>query len=148
MGDADKTGCSDAERTELAQSMGRLWRTIVGGIEHPPIGETHFQPGQFWVLGALKQGPKRMSELAEITQTSSANITGIVDRLADKGIIERVRSETDRRVVEVALTKEGRAMMAQSRKAFCARVAQVLAPLTADEQRELARLIRKALEIE
>lgn len=148
MADADKNACSDAERQELAQSFGRLWRSIVSGIDHPPLGDAPLQPGQFWVLGAIAKGPKRMSDLAEITRTSSANITGIVDRLAEKGIIERTRSDADRRVVEVALTRRGRAMMTQGMRLFCGRVEHVLSPLTVAEQRELARLLRKALEQE
>jgi DNA-binding MarR family transcriptional regulator len=146
MADVDKSGCSDEEHGELAQSLGRLWRAIISGMEHPPVGEVPFQPGQFRVLGALAEGPKRMSELAEITRTSSANITGIVDRLAERGIIERTRSESDRRVVDVALTEKGRAMMAEGMRVFCGRVAEVMAPLTPDEQRELARLLRKAVD--
>lgn len=86
-----------------------------------------------------------MSELAEITRTSSANITGIVDRLAERGIVERTRPESDRRVVEVALTKQGRTMMAEGMRQFQVRVEQVLAPLTADEQAQLARLLKKVL---
>jgi len=86
-----------------------------------------------------------MSELAEITRTSSANITGIVDRLAERGIVERTRPESDRRVVEVALTKQGRTMMAEGMRQFQVRVEQVLAPLTAAEQAQLARLLKKVL---
>lgn len=145
MSSAESSRPADEVRTELARSIGRLWRTIFVGIEHPPVGGVPLQPGQFWVLGALGEGPRRMSELAEITRTSSANITGIVDRLAERGIVERTRPESDRRVVEVALTKQGRTMMAEGMRQFQVRVGQVLAPLTAAEQAQLARLLKKVL---
>lgn len=48
-----------------------------------------------------------MSELAERIHQSSATMTGIVDRLVEKGWVTRRRSEEDRRAVFVALTPEG-----------------------------------------
>ena len=48
-----------------------------------------------------------MSELAERIQQSSATMTGIVDRLVEKGWVSRRRSEEDRRAVFVSLTSEG-----------------------------------------
>ena len=48
-----------------------------------------------------------MSELAERIQQSSATMTGIVDRLVEKGWVTRRRSEEDRRAVFVDLTAQG-----------------------------------------
>ncbi|MCL5998347.1 MAG: MarR family transcriptional regulator [Chloroflexi bacterium] len=48
-----------------------------------------------------------MSELADRIHQSSATMTGIVDRLVEKGWVTRRRSEEDRRAVFVALTPDG-----------------------------------------
>lgn len=48
-----------------------------------------------------------MSELAERIHQSSATMTGIVDRLVEKGWVTRRRSEDDRRAVFVNLTSQG-----------------------------------------
>lgn len=48
-----------------------------------------------------------MSELAELTNQSAGTLTGIVDRLIDDGLVQRVRDTEDRRVVQVALTEAG-----------------------------------------
>jgi DNA-binding MarR family transcriptional regulator len=52
-------------------------------------------------------GPVTMSQLAEMLDVSVASATGIVDRMEKKGVIERRRSDEDRRVVEVHVTERG-----------------------------------------
>jgi DNA-binding MarR family transcriptional regulator len=49
-------------------------------------------------------GPLTMSRLAEMLDVSLSNATGIVDRLEDKGFVERVRVKDDRRIVLVQPT--------------------------------------------
>lgn len=86
-----------------------------------------------------------MRDLAQATRTSSANVTGLVDRLADRGLVRRERSLADRRVIEVSLTEAGVELMREGHGQFRRRVEEVLSPLTGPERRELERLIRKAL---
>jgi DNA-binding MarR family transcriptional regulator len=64
---------------------------------------------QYLSMDALqnKSDECSMSELAERIHQSSATMTGIVDRLVEKGWVTRRRSEEDRRAVFVALTPEG-----------------------------------------
>ena len=49
-------------------------------------------------------GPLTMSKLAEMLDVSLSNATGIVDRLEDRGFVERVRVKDDRRIVLVQPT--------------------------------------------
>lgn len=64
-------------------------------------------PQMVTLLAIRSCGSCRMGTLAEITQQSCGTLTGIVDRLIEDGLVERVRSVNDRRVVEVALTSKG-----------------------------------------
>jgi len=97
----------------------------------------------FWVLGSLMHGPRRMSELADVVEISSASLTGIVDRLEDRGLARRVRSDEDRRVVTVELTEAGRAEMVASNREFAARVRTLLEPLSEQERAQLLALLTK-----
>lgn len=47
------------------------------------------------------------SELAETFEVNKSAITAIINRMVDRGIIQRIRDEDDRRVVYLSLTKEG-----------------------------------------
>jgi DNA-binding MarR family transcriptional regulator len=54
-------------------------------------------------------GTLPMSRLASLVDVSVSNITGIVDRLEQHGMVERVREERDRRLVLVRATPTGTA---------------------------------------
>jgi len=65
------------------------------------------------VLWGLERAPDqrlRMSELAEKVVLSRSNLTRLVDRLEDAGLVERERSEEDRRGAYAVLTESGRAV--------------------------------------
>ncbi len=126
----------------IAHALRHTWYALVR-CSTPRQGLEGVQKQGFWVLGALLEGPKRMTELAEVTQISSASLTGIVDRLEDRGLAHRVRSEQDRRVVTVELTEQGREEMVASNRDFETRVSALLEPLTAPEREQLLTLLTK-----
>jgi DNA-binding MarR family transcriptional regulator len=66
---------------------------------------------RFDVMAALSRYPKglKMSELSGVLKVSNGNVTGLVDRLADEGLLERVAVPGDRRASLVRLTAQGRA---------------------------------------
>ena len=63
---------------------------------------------QLMVLQALSpDGRAKPSDIARRVHLSQATITSIVDRLLKAGLVNRERSEGDRRVVDVVLTQAG-----------------------------------------
>ncbi|MBI2763050.1 MAG: MarR family transcriptional regulator [Chloroflexi bacterium] len=58
-----------------------------------------------WLLD--HHGDLHMGQLAELVDVSMSNATGIVDRMEERGLVERVRVPNDRRVVLVRLTPAG-----------------------------------------
>jgi DNA-binding MarR family transcriptional regulator len=55
----------------------------------------------------LDQGSVSAAVLADTMYVTSSNLTGILDRLEAKGLLERVRSEHDRRAIFLRLTEKG-----------------------------------------
>jgi DNA-binding MarR family transcriptional regulator len=86
--------------TKVRPRMIELWR------------EFDLMPPQQMLLGLLSE-PKPMGELAQHLHCDSSNITGLVDRLEERGLVERRAAEGDRRVKLVALTGEGERMRAE-----------------------------------
>lgn len=65
--------------------------------------------GQFWGLHAVSSlGPASVNSMAHRLLVSPPTACANVDALVRAGLVERRRSETDRRRVEVALTRRGR----------------------------------------
>ena len=58
-----------------------------------------------------RHGSMRMSELASALDMSLANATGIVSRMEERGLLGRSRDASDRRVVNVTLSDEGRQLL-------------------------------------
>jgi len=72
---------------------------------------------QLHLLDLLQQhGPLRISDLAERMRVSAGAVTLQSDRLIKLALIERTRSETDRRVVYVTITERGREHVATARE--------------------------------
>jgi len=59
-------------------------------------------------------GEMPMSRLAEMLDVSDSNATGLIDRVEERGYVERIRVASDRRVVVVQLTPSGRQMLDES----------------------------------
>ena len=52
-------------------------------------------------------GPMSSADLSRLMYVTPSNITGIIDRLERKGLVERIRKEGDRRVALITLTDNG-----------------------------------------
>lgn len=74
------------------------------------------------------KGPRSMSELAALLGVRLSTMTGVVDQLEGKGLVERVDHPEDRRSLQVRLTSEGKKLYHSAHEAFLAH----LAPLVED----------------
>lgn len=107
------------------------------------IGGRGLTPGEFGVLEALyHKGPLLLGDLQRKILVSSGGITFLVDRLVEKGLVERTRCPDDRRARYAALTPKGEGLIAEIFPAHARRVAEVMAPLGRAEQEEAIRLLR------
>ena len=88
------------------------------------------------------RGPLTMTHLAELLDVSVASATGIVDRMEKKGVIERTRSEEDRRVVEVSVTDVGEEVFSAMQAERQIRLAQLLSEIKDDDLAALLQGLR------
>ena len=101
---------------------------------------------QFAALDAVAQQPGiDQASLAATISFDRATIGGVVDRLEQKGLIERTVSPDDRRARLLQLTAAGRRQLAALRPVVEALQAEILAPLSAKERAAFLALARKAL---
>lgn len=136
---------TDAERLALGAWV-RLARAAdaVSQALQPALQEHELTESQFGVLEALYHlGPLCQSELAAKILRTGGNLTLIVDKLENQGLVRRVRRPEDRRFVEVHLTVPGEALVRRVFPGHARRAALVFRALSATEQRELARLCRR-----
>jgi DNA-binding MarR family transcriptional regulator len=111
---------TDPDRTtEVAAALERvvpvLWDTYFTPL--PPGLVADLPLGQARTLTHLSVvGQRRMGELAEDLGVKLPTATGIVDRLVERGLVQRSASDEDRRVVWVRPTAEGEAIAEAARR--------------------------------
>jgi len=100
------------------------------------------------VLSMLEEvGSMSVSEISKRFGIAKPNITPLVDRLVNAGLVDRVRSETDRRVVNIVILEEGRNRLRQIQNALNSHVAGWENVLSAEEFTRLDRALIDIVEI-
>ncbi|MFO1116219.1 MAG: MarR family transcriptional regulator [Beijerinckiaceae bacterium] len=101
-------------------------------------------PTQWAALSKLAElGPCSQNLLGRHTAMDAATIKGVVDRLSGRSLIATATDPDDSRRLLVALTDEGRRLVARATGAAQAITEETLAPLTPAERRNLLKLIAK-----
>jgi DNA-binding MarR family transcriptional regulator len=100
---------------------------------------------RFDLMAQLYRAPKAMTlgELSQRMMVSNGNVTGLVDRLLEQGLVSRRPSPKDRRAQLVSLTVEGRRFFRAMARANGDWIADMLADLSADDIETLMRLLAK-----
>jgi DNA-binding MarR family transcriptional regulator len=93
----------DAIVGDLHEMIGSLRCAGTGRMVKAGISMTHLHI--LWVLE--HHGDLTMSRLAELLDVSVSNATGLIDRMEERGLVERFRVPTDRRIVVVRASDEG-----------------------------------------
>jgi DNA-binding MarR family transcriptional regulator len=88
---------------EVHEMVGSLRCAGTGRMVKAGISMTHLHI--LWVLE--HHGELPMSRLAELLDVSVSNATGLIDRMEERGLIERLRVPDDRRIVIVRPSVEG-----------------------------------------
>src|SRR5262245_37333315 len=108
--------------------------------------ELGLSPAQCYVLHLIEpERPLPMGQLAASLACHASNVTGLVDRLESRGLVRRSPSVEDRRVKVLVLTPSGVRVRAVLSETLLAPPAG-LDRLSAREQQDLARLLRRLLE--
>jgi DNA-binding MarR family transcriptional regulator len=109
----------EAAMTELGTAFRRAFRSLRslrGRDTHR--GDAQLGHAQFELLHELCiRGPLQAGELAEAVEASAATVSGMLDGLSEADLVERTRSDTDRRIVVVKVTRRGKRKV-EARKAL------------------------------
>ena len=98
--------------TDIVSSIRRLYRAVYldSSKTSRQYGLTSTQSMVLRVL--LSNGPLSSADLSRKIYVTPSNMTGVIDRLQQRGLVERTRRVRDRRVVSITLTEQGRTLSA------------------------------------
>ncbi len=99
---------------------------------------------QFGTLEALYHlGPLSLGELADKLLVTGGNVTYVMDRLEDQGLVYRYRRPDDRRVIQAKLTESGRALLVDVVPGHVDFVEHLSRHLSAEEQETAQGLLKR-----
>lgn len=131
------TGLSDATlESLLLRVTKRCWSTVFSSAMRRTL-PGHLTPQQLFVLAQLDHGACQPSVLAREHHVGMSAMTGLVDGLVARGLVDRLQDSHDRRAVQLAITNDGRAIWGEAQAAVMDSTRQVLTPLSEAERERL-----------
>ncbi|RMF84484.1 MAG: YHS domain-containing protein [Nitrospinota bacterium] len=117
--------------------------TILGKAFYAPTSSELTDVEWFALRTLGRQGESMMRALAEECAVALSTMTGVVDRLVKKGLVQRRHSEEDRRVVLVSLTRQGEITYQKRLDADMRLILTMLKALDPAEQVQLVAMMEK-----
>jgi DNA-binding MarR family transcriptional regulator len=146
--DSQDTAPNGLDEGVLAQLLG--YRLALATVAtHATFAQHVGEPMQlktveFTVLMlALANAELTQKNLATLLSLPAPNLTLLLDRLQQRGLIARVRSETDRRAQRIQLTTKGSALARRAKTAAATMEQDLLRRLSPAENAMLFELLRK-----
>ncbi|WP_144154049.1 MarR family winged helix-turn-helix transcriptional regulator [Paraburkholderia sp. BCC1885] len=150
MSDQNLTVSSEISSYQLGESVGyliaRVRSTMANLVTQRTMAELGITSQQGSILFMVASGKCLLAaELAREYGIDASAVTRLVDRLEKRGLLNRVRSVEDRRVVRLALTPEGHAIAARMPAIFNGVIDHLLSGFTAEEVGFLKSMLRRVL---
>jgi MarR family transcriptional regulator, organic hydroperoxide resistance regulator len=137
-----------AERQAAVTELGIAFRRAFRSLRSMRGRDTHrgdeVGHAQFELLIELyARGPMHAGELAEAVAASAATVSGMLDHLCANDLVERTRSETDRRIVVVKLTRHGRRKVEARKAVWQQRWQEAMEGVDEEELRVAAKVLER-----
>ncbi len=145
----DTSAFYDPANYRPEDSVGYLMRLILSSMAHgidTHLAGSDLTNAQWLPMLKLHLGhASTVAELARACNLDAGAMTRMLDRLEAKGLCKRIRSETDRRVVNIALTDTGRTVAQGVPGVLCTVLNQHLTGLSTDEFSVFKNLLQRVL---
>ena len=112
-----------------------------------PAGRYRMPFNEALVCGLLAGGCRTASELCAESRILKSQMTAILRSLEEKGVIQRRRSQTDRRCIELRLLPEGCSRYADGHRQALSLIDRLISGMGEEKIRQLIPLLRQVTEI-
>ena len=127
---------------------------IFRGIRRKLIGKTsgdfeiNITPHSVEVMRLLgEEGSLHIAEIGSRLQIAKAQMTQLIDRLVELGIVRRAADKNDRRLINVTLTRRGRSVLKKHMHSFALATREALSGLSDAELANVSLYLRKLNDI-
>lgn len=139
----------DVETFEPGRCIGplvsRVRLVLLEALDHA-LSPLNVTAAQYVILSSLASGADSASQICKGISYDAGAMTRMIDRLEQRGLLQRMRVADDRRTVKLQLTDEGKALYPEMRAAAIAVVNGLLRGFTKTEARQLEGFLKRMLE--
>lgn len=147
---AERSPRETSQYSEETQEALYLWivlnraaRSIEAGLQEQVKGRG-LSMSEFAVLEVLlHKGPLPIGEIGQKVLLTSGSMTYVIDKLEERGLLERTPCPEDRRVLYAELTDEGRALIEEAFSEHAELLNTLTAGLSLEEKGKAAALIKR-----
>lgn len=143
MNEEERNQLDEALSLKLFVVLTRALDSVRKSIEKE-IRSYGLNPTEFAVLELLyNKGEQTVQKIGEKVLIASSSITYVVDKLEKKNLILRTPNPEDRRITQVSITEEGKALMDDIFPGHAKAVQRILEGLTMEEKEEMISQLKK-----
>ena len=95
----------------------------------------------------LHDGAMPASQIAKKIMVNSSTLTGVIDRLEQKGLVSRARNDRDRRIIRIELTDWGRALAENAPPPIQVKIIKGMRKLEQEEREKIIQSLTKLAEM-
>jgi len=137
----------DTAITEIMESLRRIFKAIQD-YSYDVSDKFGTTGPQLWALKTISQNESlSLGELGRRMYLHPSTITGLIDRLEKKGLVERDRDQTDRRVIKLNLTLKGRGLVKRAPNPIQGKMIYGLRRLKRKELNSIHHSVQKLVEV-
>ncbi|MEO7361802.1 MAG: MarR family transcriptional regulator [Gemmatimonadaceae bacterium] len=132
-------GTNASSETRALNALRHFVRALAGSSRNV-VSSTGISGAQLFVLRALadRSTPVSVNELAELTLTHQSTVSGVVTRLVERSLVNRVPAEDDARRMEISITARGARLAAEAPATAQSQIVRGIATLTREQRAALA----------
>ena len=135
---------AEAVPTELLDNLVLTSFTVIALLSRT-AAEYDMSLTQLRMLAILRDRTPAVADLAGFLGLERSSVSGLIDRVARRGLVQRMASEDDGRSVQVSLTEDGHRLATQVAGEVAGLVAPLTGALSPAEQNRLTLLLGKML---
>ena len=137
----------DTAITEIMESLRRIFKAIQD-YSYDVSDKFGTTGPQLWALKTISQNESlSLGELGRRMYLHPSTITGLIDRLEKKGLVERDRDQTDRRVIKLRLTSKGKGLVKRAPNPIQGKMIYGLRRLKRKELNSIHHSVQKLVEV-
>ena len=130
---------SEITAQSIIDLFGLIYRNLIRDKDDSITINTSSQSALLSVL--LRNGPTKMSEIGGVLKVTKPNITFLVDKMEESGLIEREKDLNDRRIINICLTQKGRIQIENKKAELLQKVIVKLSELSDQDYQKLSESV-------